>query len=179
VSVVTVVPDRRTHSGLRCLYGAAAAVLRDDDDALDLLVDQALDDAGFGEALHAGVLSVAEQLRDVAGDRGMPGPTLLRILIRAHSELTSPGVSSADGNRSYAAGLTGLLLSAAEAYLEASGPLWSGDQLCDLAATPETALQCCARLLAAAVTWRARDLDAAPEVVLRSICLGLAVRDQS
>lgn len=152
-------------AALRCLYGAVSAQVRDDADGQQLLVEQGVRIVGFALMLEAGALSVAEQLRDVAEIRRMPGIGLLRVLIDAHTELTGwPD-------------MTTLMLRGAHAYLSGSASLWTADDLCAFATSPTDALDAAVSTLTSALQWRARDHGVAVADLLSHVCLGLAARD--
>lgn len=162
--------DERTRNALRCLYGAAAATLRDDTAAVSTLIEELIDDDGLGLALTAAALCIGEQLRDVADARHLPPARLLRVLRGAHDELNAP-------TPAWPARLCSLLLGGAETYLaHPGGPLWDADALCQLAACPALTLQQAIRAVTAAVTWRASDDGDDVTARIDRVCLGLAAR---
>lgn len=156
---------RTARTALRYLYAAAAASLRDDRDAVDLLTGQALDDAGLGALLDAGTLSIAEQLREVAELRQMPAASLLNVLVSAHLEM----VGATDA--------TALVLDGAGAYLRGEDALYPAEALCELAVCPRATVCAVTTTLAAALTWRARDMAVCPTLLTGQTLMALAARD--
>ena len=157
-------------TALRVLYGAAAAHLRAADADVDVDVAALLADGlaavGAEELLAAGVMSVAEQLRDVAAWRRLDPCWLLRVLRMAHIELA--GEVSAVGD----------VLDAATGYLRCGPGGLAGIRLAGLLEpAPQPALLAVVEVLAAAVRWRAEDQQVPAHELVRRICLGLARRD--
>lgn len=161
-------------ASLRVLYAAAGARLRagapDGDADVDLtaIVADGLTQRPAAEILAAGVMSVAELLREVAVWRAMHPSTLVRILHSAQTSMSASPDLFAD------------LLAAAVDYLDAdTDALTETDLAALLSPAPAPAVLAVVDLLAGALTWRATDQGIDPVDLVQRICLGLAVRDSN
>lgn len=190
--------DADARTALRVLYGAAAAHLREVDADADVDVAALLSDGlvqvGATDLLAAGVMSVAEQLRDVAAWRRMEGATLVRVLRTAHTDVIAhpvlvgpagdraPQTTRASHDRPSGsrdiADVTALVLDAAVDYLTGGPDQLARGRLAELLLpTPHPALLALVQVLAASLRWRAVDQQVPAHELVRRICLGLARRD--
>lgn len=162
--------DAEARSALRVLYAAAAAHLRGADADVEVDVAALIADGvaavGADELIAAGVMSVAEQLRDVAAWRRMDPCRLLRVLRAAHTELAGAPSAAAD------------VLDCAAGYLTAGAGSLDATRLQTLRSPlPQPVLLAIVEVLAAALRWRAEDQQVPAHELVRRICLGLARRD--
>lgn len=154
-------------TALADLFGAVTAHLRGDDAGVRVVLAAAVAHRDADQLPYAAVMTAGEYLREAAEERAMPAARMVAVLRVAQASLAATDRPNPEG----------LILAGVGAYLRGAGALWDDTELRRmLAADPYATWLAAVRVVAAALTWHARDCDTDPVELAHSTCLLLAGR---
>lgn len=155
------------HATLTDLFSAVSADLRgSDQDVLSILsgVDR---QGAAGQLRLAAAMTAGEFLREAAETRDLDPARMVSVLCAAHADLVGPAQPAPS---------TGLILAGVRGYLRGDRAPWTSAELETLDTDPVGGAIAAVKVVAAALTWHARDAGAEPQDVAQRTLLALAHR---